>query len=212
MPDAVYVADTGIGLAFGSVDGGFGLLERHYGERLRYVQDVYLEWSTQASRRLVPPSPFCRPEERAEHNRLVRIKGIASALIVEMPKRFGDATSMGLAEVTRVDQLIDDLHNLPPAKARRMDSDSDRGECASVRLGELLEPERRVVILCCNDHRGSQLAYNNTLAHRNMVGVLREMSRAGLISPEDAKAHYMVMSTVTSVPDKDKAVDVEDFT
>jgi len=195
-PNAVYVLDTGVGLSFAHVSGGMNLLGDHYGSQLRYTEDVLIEWRSQAAKHIGPLEPGHTEEFKAEREHLLALKAAASRCLSEMPARFGDAIDLGYDEADNVDALVNELCALHPA---RSDIGEDRGECASVRLAEILRTETPVVIICTNDDRGRRLASGHGIAHRNAGAVLREMVREGHLSAEDAYSHYQAMVALSGI-------------
>lgn len=194
--DAVYILDSGVGLSFAHIADGMDLLADHYGSQLRYVEDVCVEWRSQAATQIRPLEPGQTPNHKAVRAQLVALKAAAARCLTEVPARFGVPVDLGYGELENVDALVAELCALPPARPNTGD---DRGECASVRLAELLSGEARVVVLCSNDDRGRRLASRYGIAHRNARTVLREMVREGRLSAIDAFAYYQEMVNLSGI-------------
>lgn len=206
--DALYLLDTGVGLGFGHIQDGIDLLADHYGTQLRYVEDVLLEWRKQATLQVLPLGPGHSQQEKAQHDHLLRIRACAKRLLSLVPAKFGDPVDLGFDEVEQVDALVHELCALHPSKSN---SGGDRGECATVRLGELLRPTVPVVVLCANDDRARRLASAHGIAHRNVHTVLREMVREGRLTAANAHAHYIAMGAVTQIPEWGRPTCEDDF-
>jgi len=208
-PDAFYVLDSGVGLAFASISGGMDLLQVHYREQLRYVDEVMFEWETQAGWSSPAPGPGHTPEQRADWLRRRRVKLAARLLVTEMPARFGEPAQLELEEAAEIDSLVAELQAFPPPKP----GGADRGECASVRYGELLRSaeQARVIVMCANDDRAQRLAGNHGIAHRDMARVLTEMVHENRLTKQQAFTHYEVMSKTTELRVSRRPAGPDDF-
>lgn len=195
--DAVYVLDSGVGLSFAHVAGGLELLHAHYGDQLRYVEDVSIEWRTQAAITVLPLEPGHSVEEKRAHTQLAALVAAAKRCVAEVPARFGNPVDLGYGEVDEVDALITELCALHPPRA---DDGGDRGECASVRLAEILRKRTPVVVLCSNDDRGRRLAGGHGVATRNAGTVLREMVREQRLDAGKAFTYYQSMLSLSGIP------------
>lgn len=221
----LYVMDTGLGLAFGSIAGGMTLLHQHYGEQLVYVEDVHIEWTTHKTRPIAPLGDGHTAADKAEYDHRVRLQAAAAAVRTQVETLFGPPVVLAADALPHVDGLIDELCALPPAKTRAR---GDRGECASIhhamsrRYGEgfhlnpansvlSADPQFPVTILCANDDRARKLSHNKGVAVRNMHTVLREMVHAGAMTAEDAWGHYQMMETVTQLATLQRPRGADDF-
>ncbi len=136
------------------------------------------------------------PEEKEEHDKLAALSAAAKKCLKQVPTLFGAPVNLGYDELENVQNLITELCALNPARA---DTGDDRGECASVRLGELRRDGKRVIVLCSNDNRGRRLANNHGIAWRNVGTVLREMVREERLQAEEAFVHYEAMVALSGI-------------
>jgi hypothetical protein len=206
-PNAVYVLDTGVGLAFAHVDN-LPMLAGHYTGQLEYVDDVRLEWARQSELQIRPLRDGHTPAQKADHANLVHLKAAAKKCINEVPRLIGEAVDLGYDELENVQNLVTELNLLHPA---RSDTGGDRGESASVRLCELRREHINVVVLCTNDDRGRRLAGAHGIAYRNAGHVLCEMAREGRLTAEDAHAHYQQMTQLSGIAEWARMDSVDDF-
>lgn len=194
-PDAVYILDSGVGLSFGHVKK-LDLLAEHYGSQLEYVEDVVIEWRSQSTRTIRPLEPGHTADDKAARANLIDLKAAAKDCLDHVPALFGNHVDLGEDELDNVQNLITELCALHP---EREDTGDDRGECASIRLGELRRDGKNVVVLCSNDNRGRRLADNHGIAWRNAGTVLREMVREQRLSDADAWTHYQQMVALSGI-------------
>lgn len=194
-PDAVYILDSGVGISFAHVDR-LDLLADHYADQLEYVEDVIIEWRSQSARSIFTLEPGHTADDKAARENLIAVKAAATACLEQVPTLFGDHVDLGEDELENVDNLITELCALHPARANTGD---DRGECASVRLGELQLDGKRVIVLCSNDDRGRRLANNHGIAWRNAGTVLREMVRENRLTDVGAFAYYQQMVALSGI-------------
>lgn len=206
-PDAVYILDTGVGLAFAHVDN-LALLADHYAGQLEYVDDVRREWASQAISPVDPLRPGHTPDQKAAHENLVRLRAAAKKCIEQMPRLVGEAVDLGFEELENVHDLITEINRLHPA---RKNTGGDRGESASVRLCELRREYTEVVVLCTNDDRGRRLAGAHGIAYRNAGHVLCEMTLEGRLTAEDAHAHYQQMVQLSGIAEWARMDTVDHF-
>lgn len=194
-PDAVYILDSGVGLAFAHVNR-LDLLADHYADQLEYVEDVLIEWRSQSTIPIFTLEPGHTADDKTTRENLIALKTAATTCLTQVPALFGNHVDLGEDELENVDNLITELCALHPARANTGD---DRGECASVRLGELRRDGKRVIVLCSNDDRGRRLANNHGIAWRNAGTVLREMVREDRLADVDAWAHYQQMVALSGI-------------
>lgn len=206
-PDAVYILDTGVGLAFAHVDH-LVMLAEHFAGQLEYVDDVRLEWSRQAELQIRPLRNGHTPDQKTAHDNLIRVKTAAKKCVDQVPRLVGEAVDLGYEELENVQNLVTELNRLHPA---RVDTGGDRGESASVRLCELRREHIDVVVLCTNDDRGRRLAGAHGIAYRNAGHVLREMSREGRLTAEDAHAYYEQMVQLSGIAEWARMDTVDHF-
>lgn len=205
--DAVYVLDTGVGLAFAHVDH-LALLAAHYAGQLEYVDDVRREWASQAGQKIDLLPPGHTAAQKAEHDSRVHLRAAAKKCIAQVPGLVGDAVDLGYEELENVHNLITELNRLHP---RRPSTGGDRGESASVRLCELRREHKDVVVLCTNDDRGRRLAGTHGIAYRNAGNVLCEMTHEGRLTAEDAYEHYQKMVQLSGFAEWARMDTVDDF-
>lgn len=194
-PEALYILDSGVGLSFAHVHR-LELIAEHYAGQLEYVHDVVIEWQSQAAIKIHPLTEGDPKEKKITRDNLIALKAAAATCLKEVPALFGTHVDLGEDELENVQNLITELCALHP---EREDTGDDRGECASVRLGELRRDSRRVIALCSNDDRGRRLAYNHTIAWRNVGTVLREMVREDRLTDVDAWADYQQMVALSGI-------------
>lgn len=226
--DAVYLLDTGVGVAFAYVDR-LDLLVTHYGPQLRYVDTVAVEWRVHAKRTVRPLRDGHSAEDKRRHDELTALKVAGARLHATAVELFGAPIETTDDDLDAVDALVAELCALHPP--RPVEDGSDRGECASVHVAVQLRNRQatgtsddevggrssadqsgvRVVVLCANDGRARRLASNYGVAHRNMHSVLREMVIADHLTAEDAFELYERMAEVTALPEDDRPTSPDDF-
>jgi hypothetical protein len=195
--DAVYLVDTCVGL---SIIHARLVADVHavYGERLFAVEDVLLE-----ARRL----------ERLTHRDVqsVRVQRAARMMRRDLVPVFGRVIRLDVIETVAIEALRAELatyRNRPPQPG---DTSSDRGECASVRAGEMLRREGRVAVLLTNDGLARRIAMNHGLACRTIVGVLQQLVRNGRLTSDEAFAAYKKSAEVSGLPHRARPRSAADF-
>lgn len=204
-PNAVYLLDSTVALAFAHIKQ-MSLLTQHYGQQLRVLDDVYVEWRRLAneSPRALPPRATAKQEQDHRQKAAVRLAArtlmsvsqtLLAPLVVELDERDEDA----------VEALRRELSELPVRQQFQPRSGNDRGECTSVLYGEQLRRQgRQVVVLCTDDKKGGNLAHNHGLGCREVAGVLREMAVEDRITPATAHAHYQAAMVVSRPKQQDQ--------
>lgn len=197
-PGARYWVETNIGIAFAHANR-LDLLATHLGDQLSYVEDVLAEWELRAERIVTPPAAGAGADDRAEYQQRRRVRAACQRLLSDAPRILGEPVELPLTEAERVNAYRRELAALPPAGPAPTDVWSDRGECASVLAADLRPHE--VAVLLTNDAKATKLAYNHGVATRSMVGLLREMVRAGTcgLTAEQAWGLYDQMTQVTNL-------------
>lgn len=198
-PDAVYLLDSTVALAFAHIKQ-LQLLTRHYGQQLRVLDDVHLEW-----RRLANEPPQALPlganaQQEQKHHQKVAVRlaartlmDVSQTLLAPLIVEFDDR------DEDTVEALRHELSELPVRQQFQPRSGNDRGECTSVLYGERLRHQgTQVVVLCTDDKKGGNLAHNHGLGCREVAGVLREMAAEDRITPATAHAHYQAAMSVSS--------------
>lgn len=209
--DGLYVLDTGVGLAFGAVDGGLDMLAEHFDGRLCWVDAVQVELEGLAERKVWHPGAGADGDAIEAYQRRLRARAAAAPAAATLPELLGAPVALSTAEdLDAIDKLIDALCELPKPKQR--DPLGDRGECASVRHAmkvrygpQALPPAAGIdaqglpkVIVCVNDDRGRRLAIGRGIAARSAADVLREIVGAGRFDADRAWAMYQAMAQVTT--------------
>jgi hypothetical protein len=202
--------DANTGFAFAHA-GCLDLLTAHYGNRLRYVDDVLLEWGRRTPRvRGLPQGATA--QERAKFRRDVVLRRAAVILLRNAETVLGVPFSLEDALVTEVEALRVEIANLPEREDPPQPGDhwSNRGECASVVAAE---QQPGPAVLLTNDAKATRLANNHGLAARSVSGVLRELVRAGTagLTAEQAWGLYQRMCEVTDEKVRDRPTRPDDF-
>lgn len=211
VEDAVYVLDTGVGLAFAHA-GLLDLLAKHYDGVLVIVDDVLLEWKVQARTALDPLEPGHTADDKAARDRRVRIRAAATAVLTATEDgTLPEAIELDLEEQKLVDVLVHELKGLPPRKPA---DGGDRGECASVHLATKLRAAEGldIVLLCSDDNRARDLAARHQVNCRTHHTVLREMVREGRLDAQDAFDAHETMCEVSDLAVRARPGGPDDFT
>lgn len=196
-PDAIYLLDSTAALAFAHIQQ-LPLLLKHYGQQLRVLDDVRLEWHSLAARTVSAIQPGATPEERADKHREIAVRQAAERLVAAADHLFANLVyELTMDDQAEIQDLREELAQLPRQEQFRPHGSNDRGECASVLYGEKLRREGlEVVVLCTDDRKAGGLAHNHGLGCREVADILREMARAGLVTAQAAFGFHRGAQTV----------------
>lgn len=109
----MYLLDSTVALAFAHIKQ-MSLLVKHYGQQLRVLDDVYVEWHRLAneSPRALPPGPTAKHEQDHRQTVAVRLAArtlmsvsqtLLAPLVVELPDRDEDSVEALTPRTVRAD-------------------------------------------------------------------------------------------------------------